>query len=159
MQKWMELFLLAISIILFVSCGENIENDNEKTINSYEREFNLTANDQMRFNLKEIIVKEGDLIKVNFENIGRMAKNIMGHNFILLKQYVDLAAFAAKAMTAKENEYIPSDETDKIIVFTKLLGPGENTTIEFTAPAKGIYKYICSFPGHYISMQGTLIVR
>ena len=51
------------------------------------------------------------------------------------------------------------DETKNIIVHSKLLGPGEKTVIEFDAPAQGTYKFICSFPGHYITMQGNLIVR
>ena len=83
----------------------------------------------------------------------------MGHNFVLLKPNVDLAKFATKALSFKENEYIPEDEMDNIIIYSKLLGPGEEVNIEFTAPSKGVYKYICSFPGHYLSMQGNLIVR
>jgi len=40
-----------------------------------------------------------------------------------------------------------------------MLGGGETTTIEFTAPGAGIYDYICSFPAHYGLMKGKLIVE
>ena len=40
-----------------------------------------------------------------------------------------------------------------------MLGGGEETTIEFEAPAKGEYTFICSFPGHYALMNGKFIVE
>jgi azurin len=47
-----------------------------------------------------------------------------------------------------------------IIVFTKLLGPGESDTITFNAPAAGVYDYICTFPGHVIlGMRGKMTVK
>lgn len=151
----MKLFTTLFLIILLTACGGKTDDaESQKTV-----EFNLTGNDQMMFNLKQMVVKEGDKVVVNFENIGKMPKETMGHNFVLLKQNVDVAAFAAKAIQAKENEYIPADEVENIIIHSKLLGPGEKISIEFTAPAKGTYKYICSFPGHYVTMQGNLIVR
>ena len=102
-----------------------------------------------------MVVKEGDLVKIKFVNIGRMAKNVMGHNFVLLKPNVDLAKFATKALSFKENEYIPEDEMDNIIIHSKLLGPGDEVRLNLLLRAKGVYKYICSFPGHYISMQAV----
>ena len=127
-------------LLLFSNCGG--DNKSTDTAEAKKVEFKLTGNDQMKYNLNTMVVKEGEEVTVHFENIGKMAKEVMGHNFVLLKTGVDLPTFAAKAMTAKENEYIPTDEVDNIIVHSKMLGPGEKTVIEFTAPAKGSYKYI-----------------
>jgi azurin len=77
----------------------------------------------------------------------------------LLKEGVDLAAFGQKSATAMDNDYIPASEESSIIAHTKMLGGGESDTIEFTAPAKGSYEYLCSFPGHYALMRGVLIVE
>jgi azurin len=143
---------------LIVSCGEK-DRDTSNSSNPKQLEFYLTADDNMLFNLKNIVVKEGDFVRIDFENIGNMSIETMGHNFVLLKPGVELASFAAKALASKNNNYIPAEESENIIVYSKLLGPGEKTIIEFTAPSKGTYKFICSFPGHYISMQGNLIVR
>ena len=150
-----KIVVIVFSMIFLISCsGESGKVEGIQTV-----EFNLTANDRMQYNLKSMVVKEGDIVKVNFENIGTMPKATMGHNFIVLKPDVDLASFAAKAMVAKENEYVPSDEMDNIIVHSRMLGPGEKVVIEFTAPAKGVYKFVCTFPGHYITMQGNFIVK
>lgn len=158
MSNIIKLLVIFLAFVFLIFCSGKNEGNDGRDSNAKSVEFNLTGNDQMKFNLTEMVVREGSLVKISFENIGKMAKNIMGHNFVLLKSGVNLSKFAAKAMVAKDSEYIPLDEKDKIIVFSKLLGPGEKTIIEFEAPAEGTYKYICSFPGHYTLMQGDLIV-
>jgi len=153
-----KIYLLALLVFvsLFISCGES---ETEKSKEPQIVEVQLTANDQMKFNLKSIVAKEGDIVKIHFKNVGKMPKKTMGHNFVLLKPEVDIASFATKAISADYNDYIPEELKNDIIAHSHLLGPGESTIIEFKAPSKGVYKFICSFPGHYLSMQGNLIVR
>ncbi len=119
----------------------------------------LNANDAMQFDKKEFKVKAGQKVKLTLKHTGKFAKNAMGHNFVLLKPGTDLQAFASKANMASSTEYIPKSEAASIVAHTKLIGGGESDTIEFTAPKKGTYTYICSFPGHYGIMQGKFIVE
>ena len=121
-------------------------------------QVNLTGNDLMQFNLNEIRVKAGETVRLTLTHIGELPKNAMGHNFVLLKQGTDVVDFAQKAATATGNDYIP-EGTDAVIAKTKMIGGGEETTVEFTAPEAGTYDYICSFPGHYVQMRGKLIVE
>ena len=44
-----------------------------------------------------------------------------------------------------------------IVTYTPLAGPGERTAVVFTMPPPGEYPFICTFPGHYSFMQGTLV--
>ena len=120
-------------------------------------EVQLTGNDQMKFNQKEIKVKAGQKVKLTLQHVGQLDENAMGHNFVLLKKGTDLAEFAQQAATAKANDYIPVNSA-KVIAHTEMIGGGEETTIVFEAPAAGTYDFICSFPGHYIQMQGKFIV-
>ena len=116
----------------------------------------LNSSDLMKFDQNELRVFEGQEITLTLNHTGKMSKEIMGHNFVLLKKKTDLDDFAQRAMLARENEYIPlGDET---IAYTKMIGGGESDTITFTAPKKGSYTYICTFPGHYGLMKGVLIV-
>lgn len=134
----------------------------EETATSAEGEvveLTISGNDQMQFDKKELRVKAGQTVRLTMTHSGTMAKNAMGHNFVLLKEGVDLAAFGQKSATAMENDYIPESEEGSIIAHTKMLGGGESDTIEFTAPAKGTYEFLCSFPGHYALMRGTFIVE
>lgn len=117
----------------------------------------IEGNDLMQFNKKEIVVHAGQKVTLTLKHVGKMAKTAMGHNFVLLKKGTDLAKFAAEAMKAKDNDYIPSQ--DNIIAYTKVIGGGEETTISFDAPEKGEYDFVCSFPGHYAMMKGKFIVK
>lgn len=122
-------------------------------------ELILESTDAMQFTKKELKVKAGQTVKLTLKHTGKLAKAAMGHNFVLLAQGTDVAAFGQKAAQARDTEYIPKSEASKIIAHTKLIGGGESTSIEFKAPKKGTYTYICSFPGHYALMQGKLIVE
>ncbi|MCB0562744.1 MAG: azurin [Phaeodactylibacter sp.] len=119
----------------------------------------LTGDDMMKYNLNKIEVKEGQKIKLTLTHIGKMPKEAMGHNFVLLKPDIAIEAFANEAALAKANDYIPESQKDNIIVHTDMVGGGQSTSIEFDAPAKGKYKYLCSFPAHYINMQGDFVVN
>ena len=56
--------------------------------------------------------------------------------------------------------YMPKDMSKVIAHNTKVLGPGESETVDFTAPTTpGEYPYICTFPGHFATMRGKLIVK
>src|SRR5690606_29467075 len=112
----------------------------------------------MQFNKKELRVKAGQTVRLTLTHVGEMQENVMGHNWVLLKKGTVINDFGQKAVAAANNEYIP-DGGSQVIAHTELIGGGESTTIEFTAPAAGTYDYICSFPGHFAVMQGKLIVE
>lgn len=118
----------------------------------------ILTDDGMRFNVRKIKVKSGQKIKLTLKHNGKLDKKIMGHNIVFLRKNVKLSDFAVKAMAAKDNDYIP-EGTQEVIAYTKMLGGGETTQIEFTAPDPGTYEYICSFPGHFGMMKGKLIVE
>lgn len=121
-------------------------------------EIVIESNDQMKFDLSEIKVKAGDTIVLTLKHVGKLPKAAMGHNWVLLEKGTDMGKFAQKAVQARDNDYIPADG-EGVIVYTDLIGGGEETTIEFEAPAAGEYTFICSFPGHYALMNGTFIVE
>ena len=161
MKNLITLFSL---ILLVISCG----NEPKKEKFSYERvkveektETNsnllvLNSNDQMLFDKSVLKAKAGEEVNLLLNHTGQIGKEFMGHNFVLLKNGVDVDDFAQAAMLAKENEYIP--DGDETVVYTKLIGGGESDTITFTAPERGSYVYICTFPGHYGLMRGKFIV-
>ncbi len=119
----------------------------------------IETNDAMKFNKKELKAKEGIPIRLVLTHTGKMSKQEMGHNIVFLKAGVDGRNFALKAMDARETEYIPSTEKDNIIAYSRLIGGGEFAVVEFIAPPKGSYEFLCSFPGHYNLMKGVLIVE
>lgn len=121
-------------------------------------ELTISGNDQMRFDKEELKVKAGQTVRLTLVHSGQMAKNVMGHNWVLLTKGTDINEFGQQAASAADNDYIPAN-TNAVVVHTDLIGGGQTTTIEFTAPAAGTYDFICSFPGHYSIMRGKFIVE
>jgi azurin len=121
----------------------------------------MTGNDRMKYNLEAFSVPAGSRVKLNFRNVGKMPKAVMGHNVVFLIAGVDSGAFATAAAAARDNGYIPVQFKDQILAHTNLLGSGESDTIEFTAPdISGEYEFLCSFPAHlFAGMRGVMTVE
>lgn len=125
------------------------------------RTIEITGGDNMKFNLATIEAKPGEELKIVLTNVGTQPKEVMGHNWVLLKLGSDPAAFAAAAIAAKANDYIPEGLKDQIVAHTALIGPRKSDEITFKVPdAPGDYPYLCSFPAHYqVGMKGVLTVK
>ena len=147
-MRFKYVLLFFISLCIFTNCS--VENDVNKII--------ITSDDYMKFNTSKITVKSGKLVRLTLKHIGKLDVQLMGHNFVLLKDNVDIIEFANKAAMASKNQYIPV-ESDEVIVYTDMIGGGQETTIEFLPPDVGVYNFICSFPGHYAMMKGKFIVE
>ena len=132
--------------------------EQSKSSSGGEVTIEVKAGDDMKYDTKLIKVKEGQTVTINLTHTGQMEERMMGHNFVLLKQYTDVTEFAGKATAAFENNYIPEDDDD-IIAYTEMIGGGESTSVTFEAPEKGVYNFLCSFPGHYGLMNGKFIVE
>jgi len=125
------------------------------------RTIEITAGDTMKFSVTSIEAKPGEELKVVLTNIGTQPKEVMGHNWILLKAGADVAAFSAAAVTAKATDYIPDALKDQIVAHTALLGPRKSDEVTFKVPTTpGDYPFLCSFPAHYqVGMKGILTVK
>jgi azurin len=138
--------LTAVLLLAFTSSAETVE-------------IAIESNDTMKFNKSSFSVTSGDTVKVTLNNVGNLPKVAMGHNLVILAKGVAPAVIAGPAAGAAATEYIPASMKDKILAHTKLLGPKESDTITFTAPEAGTYYFICSFPGHFALMNGTMVVK
>ena len=151
---------ISILAFFFISNTSPVTNDAPVAVTqtSNRVEIVIEGNDQMKFNLSEIKVKAGDTVVLTLKHTGNLPATAMGHNWVLLKQGVVVKDFAMEAMRARDTNYVPEGSAD-VIAFTKVIGGGEVTTVEFEAPEAGTYDFICSFPGHYALMQGKFIVE
>ncbi len=123
-------------------------------------ELSIEGNDQMKYNKEKLTAYAGQEVTLTLKHVGEMALEAMGHNVVILAKGTDVADFAADAVAAGlDANHIPEDRKDEIIAHTGLVGGGDETTITFTAPEKGTYDFICSFPGHYGMMKGKFNVK
>lgn len=121
-------------------------------------DLTLEGTDDMKFNISEFKVKAGQEVTLTLKHTGKQPKDIMGHNFVLLKPGTDVSKFGLAAANAKDTDYIPADESASVIAHSKVIGGGEQDVVKFTLEP-GTYEYICSFPGHYSVMKGVIIAE
>ncbi len=127
---------------------------------AFDVEVKITGNDQMQYDKKAFTVESGKKVKLSFKNVGKLPKAAMGHNVVILKKGVNKVGFATAAITAgPAADYLPADKKSETLAHTKMLGPGEEHSVVFTAPAPGKYDYICTFPGHFALMNGVMTVK
>lgn len=138
--------------------GSDIPGINDVAVTDH---IELQGQDDMKYDKTLFKIKAGQEVKLTFKNVGKLPKEAMGHNVVILKEGTDVEAFALEALKEKANEYIPQSAQMKndIITHTKLLGPGESDTITFTIADKGVYTFICTFPGHHGTMHGQIVVE
>jgi azurin len=119
----------------------------------------ITAGDDMKYSVASIKAKPGESLRIRLKAVGAMPKIAMSHNFVLLKIGTDQAAFATAAASARATNFVPPTLKAQVIASSALAGNGETVDLDFVAPkVAGSYPYICTFPGHYLTMKGTLVV-
>ncbi len=114
---------------------------------------------QMLFDLDEFTVRAGGPVEITFENI-----DVMPHNVVVTRpgalEEVGRAADAEAERNpagAEASGYVP--KTPLVLFRTGLVQPGETEVMSFDAPREpGLYPFVCTFPGHWILMKGTMRV-
>ena len=151
MKKSLVLFLSIVNASSFLHAEKKAEH-----------KITISGNDTMQFDVKNFEVKAGKSVIITFKNAGKLPKIAMGHNLVLLKKGITAISFGQKALGAGANAVnaLPDSLKGDVIASTKLLGPGEEEILSFTAPKEtGAYEYVCTFPGHFAMMRGTMTVK
>jgi putative heme-binding domain-containing protein len=113
--------------------------------------------ESLTFDKQLVIVAAGRPIEFVFENV-----DIMPHNLVVTARgALAKVGIAAEAMSGSPDAWARSFVPDmpEVLHASKLLQPGTTETLAFTAPTElGDYPYVCTFPGHWIRMNGILRV-
>jgi len=107
---------------------------------------------EMAYEPAEFTVEAYVNLKLNFSNNASTAG--MNHNAVIVP--MDEAVANEIRTTITPGTFDPTD--DRVIAKTKVLEPGENTSIVFETPGPGKYYVICTYPGHQ-NMVATMIVE
>lgn len=116
-----------------------------------------TVSHRMIYDKEVIAVQAGKPVEFRFSNT-----DAMPHNFAIvqpggLQEVGELAETTGRDPDAMERHYIP--DSDKVMLGSKLLQPGESQSLSFDAPTDpGVYPYVCTYPGHWRRMYGALYV-
>jgi azurin len=99
----------------------------------------------------------GSKISLTLKNAAD-ASSKQAFNWVLVKPGKMLIVVSAGQSEGADTDYVKAGD-ENVIAHTKLVQPGQSETITFDAPPAGEYPFICTFPGFYTTMKGTLTVR
>ncbi|WZO97684.1 plastocyanin/azurin family copper-binding protein [Isosphaeraceae bacterium EP7] len=122
------------------------------------RSIEITAGKNLGYLPSTLTAKPGETLALTFIN-----PDAVPHNWALLKPGTlravgDLVNKIISDPDAASRQYIP--KTDDVLVYTDIVEPNERYRISFKAPeTPGRYPFLCTFPGHWMVMNGELIVR
>ncbi len=122
------------------------------------RPITIEAGKNLTFSTTSFTVRPGEPIKLTFLN-----PDVVPHNWALIRpgtlaKVGDLVNRIVAEPDAAARHYVP--RSDDVIVFTDTVLPGEQFIISFVAPKeKGRYPFLCTFPGHWMVMNGVMVVE
>jgi len=161
---------LILSVIILISCGssENKSSDvNTNDINTtatVEKEKNWeeftvgavgNTMSEMKFDKKNITVQEGSWVRINLVNEG--VDPAMLHNIVFVKYGTRKEVAKQSIEAGPDLQFVP--KSSDVIAYSDLADPGETVVLEFKAPEKGNYEFICTYPGHSEIMRGYFFVK
>jgi len=122
------------------------------------RSVKLETGKNLTFATDRITVKTNEPIALTLTN-----PDVVPHNWVLvrtgtLEQVGKLSNQMIADPDAFTRQYVP--ETDAVIAYTDITLPGTEQTIYFVAPSTpGNYPFLCTFPGHWMVMNGIMVVQ
>lgn len=121
----------------------------------------INANpEMMSFQQSSLQAYSGQPIKLTFNNLHPDL-----HNVVLLARGTDVNQFGEALNAylsdpdAVENDYIPPSMKEQVLASTGVLSLEGTATVDISALPPGEYTYLCTVPGHWATMQGTLTIE
>jgi putative heme-binding domain-containing protein len=118
--------------------------------------------ERMLFTKRQFTVRPEQPVKLIFTNA-----DATDHNLVVVRP----GALAEVGMAANDmakdpknaaGDFVPESKRDLILEATPMIGPTRKAqahVLRFRAPAEpGVYPYVCTFPGHWIVMNGQMVV-
>ncbi|MDR9366338.1 MAG: plastocyanin/azurin family copper-binding protein [Balneolaceae bacterium] len=115
----------------------------------------INAVSPMEFDVTDFEVKAGSRVQLVLNNPTDLLHNLL----IVTPGNLEVVAQEALNMGLQgpQLDYVP--QSDEVLFHTSLVGINESQSIYFTAPdTPNDYPFVCTFPGHWQTMQGTMTV-
>ncbi len=122
------------------------------------RSVRVEAGKNLTYLPRALTAHPGESIRLTFSN-----PDVVPHNWALIRPGAlahvgDLANRLVAEPDAVARRYIP--RTDDVLAHTDIAEPQGQSVIYFRAPAQpGRYPFLCTFPGHWMVMNGEMVVE
>ncbi len=118
----------------------------------------IEAGKNLTFLPSSFTARAGEPIKLTFKN-----PDVVPHNWALIRPGTlstvgDLANKLIADPEASSRHYVPRSED--VLLYADIVDPGGQFSVYFQAPKdKGRYPFLCTFPGHWMIMNGVMTVE
>ena len=161
---------LILSVTILISCGSSenkssdVNTNDVNTIETVEKEKNWeeftvgavgNTMSEMKFDKKNITVQAGSWVRIKLVNEG--VDPAMLHNIVFVKYGTRKEVAKQSIEAGPDLQFVP--KSPDVIAYSDLADPGETVVLEFEAPEKGNYEFICTYPGHSEIMRGYFFVK
>ena len=153
-------FALLVALVLVFAlpgCGGGGDPIPPEMVSIFEEQVDVELVVRARRNAMEYLdmrieAPAGAKVRLVIDNT-ETSSSAMVHNVVVIRaeNAVDRVALAAQGAPGN----IPEDPD--ILVYTPQAQPHTKMAVVFTMPAAGEYPYICTYPGHFQTMRGTLV--
>lgn len=139
------------------SQSAEVETGEESSDPNATRILLKAVKNEMKYNQSELVVTAGRAVEIIFENIDFMQHNLLIVTPGSLERVGKAADEMALQPEGQEKHYIP--EIPEVLHAMGLVDPGKTLVLRFEAPQEpGDYPFVCTFPGHWRTMNGVLKV-
>ena len=112
----------------------------------------------MRYDKVHLVVQAGQPVQITLENPDAHAHNLV---IVVPGALAEVGVVASQMLEDSDKfqgkAYVPN--SDKVLLASQMVRGGQSDAMTFVAPESiGTYPYLCTFPGHWVSMNGTLHV-
>ena len=108
--------------------------------------------DALEFDTDNIEVAAGDAVVFLFNN----SSTLYQHNLVFV-QAGQKDAVTERGAQFPDDGWLDPNDPD-LIAASGLLDPGQVGEVRFIAPDAGTYQFVCTFPGHNVTMFGDFVV-
>ena len=121
------------------------------------RMVRIESRENLQFSTRTLEATSGEILKLTFGN-----PDVVPHNWALLRpgsleRVGELANRMVNDPEAYLRHYVP--ESKDVICYTDVVDPSGESEIYFAVPKEpGRYPFLCTFPGHWMVMNGEMIV-
>jgi azurin len=125
------------------------------TLSVIAQSITIKAITGLKYDVTKFNVKPGADVTVTLSNISDMPHNLVittpGRREAVVKAGMELGG------KGPEMNFIP--DMDAVLWSIPVISPGQSVSLKFKAPGKkGIYPYVCTYPGHGFVMFGEMHV-
>jgi len=96
-------------------------------------------------------VRAGTTVRIRYIN-----QSVFSHHIVIVKKEADIDIIGPDSFHAEDTGFVPKQHRARMIAWSGVAAAGKTVEFTFTAPAPGVYPFVCFVDGHFNTMVGKM---